>query len=403
MHSTVRTATIVFGLAMCFCCLFGIFGYEATWRMWNVPALTPHFADLRAITHGGESVARGYDPMVSNPGDPWGRRLSYPRIWQRLYSLGIDSSDTTWLGIGLIVSFLVGVVLLIRDASNATIAVVCMAVLSPATLLAIERANTDLVIFFLAACSALVARRSASAASLGILFGFVLKVFPIFEVPLLLNQKKNVFALHAASIAAVSTVCILANAEDLKLISSGTPRGDDLSYGVNVAWMRAGHSNPGLAKYSWVLWLVLLAVSLCVVIRAFRSRRAVHLDRPGSFDLDCFRLGAGVYVGTFLLGNNWDYRLIFLIFTIPCLMSWSGDATCVVRLLSRLSLGCVLISMWYLVLLRLVSLVRPGRFFWYVIDESCNWALFGMLLYLLVASLPEWVDGADTSGTRATG
>jgi hypothetical protein len=30
-------------------------------------------------------------------------------------------------------------------------------------------------------------------------------------------------------------------------------------------------------------------------------------------------VGAAIYVGTFMLSANWDYRLIFLIFCIPFL------------------------------------------------------------------------------------
>ena len=38
-----------------------------------------------------------------------------------------------------------------------------------------------------------------------------------------------------------------------------------------------------------------------------------NLDRFESF----FLLGASIYTGTFIIGANVDYRLIFLIFTIP--------------------------------------------------------------------------------------
>lgn len=50
--------------------LFLFYGYENTWRLWNIPTMLPHFADLRAITGGAESYALGYDPLINNPGDP---------------------------------------------------------------------------------------------------------------------------------------------------------------------------------------------------------------------------------------------------------------------------------------------------------------------------------------------
>lgn len=129
--------------------LFLLLGYEHTWRLWNIPVMSPPFADLRVITHGADSVARGLDPLISNPGDPWGRPLNYPRIWQSLYSVGVNKSHTVLLGLGIILSFLAGVVMILPNASNMTASLVFCALASPAVLLGIERANIDLFIFLL--------------------------------------------------------------------------------------------------------------------------------------------------------------------------------------------------------------------------------------------------------------
>ncbi len=83
--------------------------------------------------------------MVENPGDPWQRRLNYPRIWHTLYSLGINKSHTTFMGLTIIFSFLVGVCLIIPNVDNRTLVLVFAAVLSPSTLLGVERANIDLL------------------------------------------------------------------------------------------------------------------------------------------------------------------------------------------------------------------------------------------------------------------
>ncbi|MCC6491145.1 MAG: hypothetical protein IT364_26895, partial [Candidatus Hydrogenedentes bacterium] len=50
--------------------LFSCLGYANTWRLWNIPVNVPYFADLRVITHGMESYALGYDPLIQNPQDP---------------------------------------------------------------------------------------------------------------------------------------------------------------------------------------------------------------------------------------------------------------------------------------------------------------------------------------------
>jgi len=131
--------------------LFAFYGYNQTWQLWNIPVMSPAFADLRVITHGADAVAMGMDPLINNPGDPWGRPLNYPRIWQSLYSIGINKSHTVGLGVGIILCFLAGVVMVLPNVSNKTIALVIGALVSPAILLGVERGNIDLFIFFLAA------------------------------------------------------------------------------------------------------------------------------------------------------------------------------------------------------------------------------------------------------------
>ncbi len=179
--------TLVFGL------LFSLYGYDRTWRLWNIPTMSPHFADLRVITGGAESYAQGFDPMIENPGDPWQRRLNYPRVWQSLYSIGVNQSHTTYIGISFILLFMVSICLLLPHASNIIIVLVMAAVLSPATLLGIERGNIDLFMFFLVTISVVAIKRWHILSALAVLLGFVLKLYPIFGCAVLLRAIRPLF------------------------------------------------------------------------------------------------------------------------------------------------------------------------------------------------------------------
>ena len=76
--------------------LMAIFGYDVVWSALNIPVKHPHFSDLRVLTGAAESMRLGFDPLYTNPGDPWNRELNHARIWQWIIStLGIDSSYTT--------------------------------------------------------------------------------------------------------------------------------------------------------------------------------------------------------------------------------------------------------------------------------------------------------------------
>ncbi len=66
--------------------------------------------------------------------------------------------------------------------------------------------------------------------------------------------------------------------------------------------------------------------------RSSRERGSDRLPTPGprqraaSADLDAFWAGAGVYVATFCLFHSFDYRLVFLLLTIPQLLRWARRA-----------------------------------------------------------------------------
>jgi hypothetical protein len=101
-------------------------------------------------------------------------------------------------------------------------------------------------------------------------------------------------------------------------------------------------------------------------------------------------------VGTFLLGNNWDYRLAFLLLLVPQLVEWMRSANRKYRTAAWMSAILVLLSCWHLWILQLppVSLlysVDDPKRFWMILDEAFNWMLFASLAYLLFASVPEWV------------
>src|SRR5271157_4318097 len=73
------------------------YGVAVIWRVWGVPAMPSIFADLHSITAGIESQRAGYDPLYMNPNDPYGRPMTYPRLWLTLGFLGIQQKDTLFL------------------------------------------------------------------------------------------------------------------------------------------------------------------------------------------------------------------------------------------------------------------------------------------------------------------
>ncbi len=390
MRSRYKVIAASLCSALFLCLMFLFHGYEPAWELWNIPTLTPHFADFRVITYGAESYRQGYDPMMENPAAPTGVLMNYPRLWQLLYPLGLRESHTTALGLLVILSYLAGICLVLPNAKNLTLILVFAAVLSPAALLGVERANIDLLMFFLIASSVVAAQRSQLWPALLVGAAFLLKLFPLFGWCSLLKLGKSKFIRY--SLIALGAVLLYSYAtfRDLALISEGTPRGTSISYGMNVYWMNLAELDGAQGANAKVMTYLLLIVIAVIASYALFDRDESLEKQSEGMSLDAFRAGAGIDLGTFLIGNNWDYRLIFLIFTLPQLVLWSQRKDFIAHL-ARIIIAAILISFWHMFIVKLFRPITNGYRLAFRLDELANWLVFAGLAWLSLRSVPLWV------------
>jgi hypothetical protein len=141
-------------------------------------------------------------------------------------------------------------------------------------------------------------------------------------------------------------------------------------------------SGSRVAAQGLVLLAVLVgALALLLWLRR-RSRRVPTTIRiPENADLIAFRMGVLVYVATFVVGNSFDYRLVFLLLVLPQLLRWPVADRNGRRAvdLPRVAMVLVLLELW-------ISTLSQQLRLW---DEAVSWALAGMLLVLLLRSLPS--------------
>jgi hypothetical protein len=108
-------------------------------------------------------------------------------------------------------------------------------------------------------------------------------------------------------------------------------------------------------------------------------------------ELLAFRMGALVYLGTFIAGNSFDYRLVCLLLVLPGLLRWpTPDGAERAAALPRATLAAVLLMLW-------IGALSEQLLLW---DELVSWSVAGLLAALLVRSvLPvvaqprPWVAG----------
>jgi hypothetical protein len=374
------------------------------WPWLGVPSGPSIFFDARNVAAAVECSRLGHDPLVDNPCDPWGRAMFYPRVWLVLRATGLEQRHTVLFGAVVVTLFVLLLLLLLSRLSLVEGLVVAVAVCSPAVMFAVERANMDLVVFSGLALAAVVWRRGSAAAEYAavaiVLLMAVAKLYPAVALLAFLPvQRRGTRAAAGASLLLFAAY-IMATRDDVATISSTATQGQYYSYGARILLGRFYHGVVGdqwggsrtLAQGLVLLAAILLALGLWLWLRHRSHQSPADVPLPETSDLIAFRMGALIYVGTFVIGNSFDYRLVFLLLTLPQLLRWPAPRPAVRKRgnLPAATLAVVMAALWIGTLSERLRLA----------DELVSWTLAGMLLVLLVRSAPP--IGSFSKSSRAS-
>jgi hypothetical protein len=364
-----RTLIFIVASIVTICIFIGFLkGYNAIWSIWKIPTMTPHFGDLRNLTGGAESISKGYDPLYFNPQDPWGRPMNQPRFIQYiLVLLKINQYHTTFIGILFILLFFLGIFISLKEIDNTTAIVLAFVVFSPAIVLGIERANHDLLVYFLVSLALFISRYPLISMFILLLASFI-KLFPVFALPYFFKYTKKTQIVIFSIFLLSFLLYFFLNSSDWVQIFRSTQKGHGVwAYGIRT-YSTSSNST------SYIPFAAIIIGPLTFYINSIYA----HGFKKGNDNyIDTFRAGAGIYLGSFFLGNNWAYRLMFLILVIPQLVSWRNDTKR--RFISLIALISAMISCW--------SMLSSHQLM-ITVDEISNWILFQTLFYLLISSMP---------------
>lgn len=366
------------GLAVLTGLLFLFKGADA-WQFWNIPTLEPPFADARILTASSESYALGYDPEINNPRDPLDRPFNLPSIWKLIFLTGINQSFTAALAGFFIACFFLALILFPARLSLPAAVLSALAAFSPPVMLAIERGNVDLFVFFICALALVTMERKWVLSSALMGFAVLLKIYPLFGLSSFLGMERTRFYKFATAMTIAFLIYAALTFNNFRHIFSNTEKGFTVSYGAAVLPLFIGQLTQSrtlmAAAVVGAYLLVFLILAACLYF-VDRCNELLPVEETAS--LAAFRLGAGIYLGTFLLGNNWDYRLIFLLFTLPQLVEWARHSR-----MAGYTLSAVLLSFAYFWFRN----ISPA----YFLDELANWFVFTGLIYLFLSSAPDWI------------
>ena len=385
------------------------------WAYVGVPHMKPLFADFHAILSAIECHNRGLNVFESNPCDVLGRVHVYGSLWLKLGTLSLGPTHLFLIGLCTNLAFMAFAVFLVKPTSMAEFAKSGLFLFSPAVTLGVERANNDLVIFFLLALSAILfAMKDKIAYVFGLIiiyFSSLLKIYPsaLFGVALFItrrNIKEIVFV--AGCVAGLGGFWLATNIDEILLLKNIVPAPLD-HYATGARAFLAYIGRP----YPWVLtlpqgWLLVAFVSVIALsasLVAFFLKTIEVQQARSQLNYVVFIFGLSILFFTYAINSNYDYRWIFFIFLLPQLFEIQ-KATQNNHVASRLvtvAFVCAAIVMWTEALrsTRLFGTFHINTFFnigrstfsiellQQFLKELAAWVLFIVLFAFAIKTFPK--------------
>jgi hypothetical protein len=386
-----RTAVWVTGLVLLV--WFACFRFPIVWVVTGIGEANRPFMDLYGILAASDAAQAGVDPFLPNDFDPYHRPHVYTTWWLELGRLGLVRADTFWLGWVLLVAVLVSAAVMVRPGTRKEGIGLLLLLISPAFLMAVNRANNDLVVFVLISAGLLCFRReTAPLRSLGILLfalSAVLKYYPLVTLVLLLElRSRREFVLNLALYALLLLLAWPGLEPGLRAAAKYMPQPDWLyAYGAPVLLRNLGIAGA----WGWLVAAGFLAG--WAAVGAYRKPAEPMSANPAGERE--FMLGAAMLIGLFFLGSSFVYKLVFAVWLLPRL--WQPSADPVEARWRRLTWWLLLTVVWFegVMAVGLNLIVGPRSeslaLGWLkavvVISPLLTWALIACLLRSLLAML----------------
>ena len=250
---------------------------------------------------------------------------THPRIWIELFNI-LNLKNPLIYNISIVIlltSYFYILSKLFKKFQNKLNKIIFTILLfSTTNFILIERLATDIIIFLLVYF--ILNIKNKLLQSLLIFLGFLLKFYPIFLITLLIEKKK-----YLIIFTLIITIFIaLFHIEEMQLINKNiVEMALPIAYGSRTMFKAFYHlsleydlfvNDKNMDLFRYIVVLAFFVYSFFLILIGYNNRYPSSLKSK----LDKYFLaGASIYVGTFIIGANADYRLIFLIFTVPYIIN----------------------------------------------------------------------------------
>ncbi|WP_415284885.1 hypothetical protein [Candidatus Pelagibacter sp. Uisw_130] len=300
--------------------------WSSIWGFLKIPPNVVPFSDFKAhllfLQCGELGISISQECTLISAGNA--KISTHPRIWIYLFDI-LNLKNTLIYNLSIITLLTLYFYALISFIVNTNhkFTKVFMIVLcfSTSNFIMIERLSTDLIIFLLVYF--LLNQKNKILQSFIIFIGFVLKYYPIFLTSLLIEKKRDIFIF----VFFVLFFIFFFYYEEIKLANNSiVEMALPIAYGSRTMLKAFFHlsqeynfflNNQNINFFRNLVMLMFFAYAFLLIIVGYKEKILININNK----IDKFFLsGASIYVGTFIIGANVDYRLMFLILTIPYLM-----------------------------------------------------------------------------------
>lgn len=356
------------------------------------------FVDMQARLEVAEGVANGYDVNhEQNPYSPSVALNNKPLYTvHALAKLSLKASDYITLGAFFGTCYLAWAFWLLRPKRWYEALICIFILLSPPSLLLIERGNDDIIIYsFLLWVPIVLETGRVQGKAIGWLIVSLItpiKYYPAAVYALFLYRPKSLkeFTCYlGASVAFVASLLWMIQ-DELNAVSDRIPSPPvNCSFGKTLLFETINAEGEANTLYFYLGVLVVAALALWTLIHPKIQKEQTH-PREELY----FLLGSSVLTFCFLLNGNWDYRLAFLIPTLPLTLLLLRSNSSFLKFLSLTYVVSILLTIWpeYLYFL---SCMEPANESWILnhdhyqpvatLKHSASWLM--MTSNILIACL----------------
>jgi hypothetical protein len=286
-----------------------------------------YFYDLKILLSGIDAFRNNINAykVASIDGVPL---FCYPATWKIFSFLPfITISNLIYIGLGLVFAFYIALYFYIGKINLFGGIVYTLLLMSTSFLLLVVQGNSDIIIFLLILIPLFYNRSRILFAGTILALG-TLKLFPIGALICVFNDRKHrlqqIILLFTVMVVLLFIYLVIMK-DNIIAVSHLVPKPTDgPSYGLwSIPSLLSAHFHfsPALSLYFLFSFGLLLFIS-CFIYYQKLSKEIQSLVIHESNNGTSYLIGAGIFITTCIIGFNYEYRLIFLILTIPQILNW---------------------------------------------------------------------------------